>query len=524
MEEKQEIKQEENNEKKIVKNKRKEPVAADDTPKNTLIKSKKPRKTVKEDKEEPECCPICIDPYTSYVRKKICCPYCSESVCMVCVKKYIISTPQDPHCAHCRKGWTSAFLYENLTRSYIMDEFAKYRSAILWSEQESLLPGDQIRAERILRAKELESSFEISDIRKQMSDKQKELRQLEEKYYSFQNDIMRLRRGDPTITEIRAAGGTLQEKDKREAREFVRRCPHADCTGFLSSAWKCGICSNYTCNQCLEVKGRDRDVEHTCLDDALATAKLLAKDTKPCPKCGIYINKSIGCDLMWCVSCHTPFSWNTLKIVESRNIHNPHYFEFLQRTNGAVPRTPGDMICGGIPQPHIIMSRIISAKNKGIISPMLRTLLHIQDIELRHYHDRMTINQNELRDLRVKYLLKERTKEEIQKYLQIYERRRERAHAVHSILETIVAAGGDIMRQLDTGTNARYDDKLLENITEQMEKLRIYINQELHKVWQLYKCSTPRISKEWTFSHSTSSIIDIEYNVSISSFTNPTPS
>jgi hypothetical protein len=211
---------------------------------------------------------------------------------------------------------------------------------------------------------------------------------------------------------------------------------------------------------------------------------------------------------MWCVSCHTPFSWNTLKIVEARNIHNPHYFEFLQRTNGAVPRTPGDMICGGIPQPHTVIHRLSQTPYRNIIATMLRTLLHIQDIELRQYHNKMTIDQNELRDLRVNYLLKERTKEDIKKYLQIYERRRERAHAIHSILETIVAAGGDIMRQLAEGTHSQCDEATLQTIVGQMEKLRMYINEELRKVWRLYKCSTPRITKEWNFFHSTSDIVE----------------
>jgi hypothetical protein len=73
------------------------------------------------------------------------------------------------------------------------------------------------------------------------------------------------------------------------------------------------------------------------------TAKLLEKDSKPCPKCQSLIFKISGCDQMWCTQCHTAFSWKTGAL--EKNIHNPHYYEW-QRKNGGLARANGDIECG----------------------------------------------------------------------------------------------------------------------------------------------------------------------------------
>jgi hypothetical protein len=53
---------------------------------------------------------------------------------------------------------------------------------------------------------------------------------------------------------IRLNGGRVET----EKRQFVRACPVADCRGFLSTAWKCGMCDNWTCPDCHEARTRRR--------------------------------------------------------------------------------------------------------------------------------------------------------------------------------------------------------------------------------------------------------------------------
>ena len=120
----------------------------------------------------------------------------------------------------------------------------------------------------------------------------------------------------------------------------------ADCRGFSSFQWKCGICQQWCCPECHEIIGQDRHAEHTYHPDNVASATLLANDTKSCPCCGMGIYRIEGCDQLFCKLCHTAFSWQTGRI-ETQRIHNPHYYEWLrQRGDGEIPREQGDMICG----------------------------------------------------------------------------------------------------------------------------------------------------------------------------------
>jgi len=122
---------------------------------------------------------------------------------------------------------------------------------------------------------------------------------------------------------------------------FVRKCSDNNCRGYLKSNWICGLCELHTCSECHELNNDGDD--HICNPDNVATAKLLSKDTKNCPKCQTGIYKIDGCNQMWCTQCHTAFSWLTGQI--EAKIHNPHYYEWM-RNNGGLPREPGDVQCG----------------------------------------------------------------------------------------------------------------------------------------------------------------------------------
>jgi hypothetical protein len=77
-----------------------------------------------------------------------------------------------------------------------------------------------------------------------------------------------------------------------EKRKFIKACPVTDCRGFLSTQWKCGICSIKVCNKCHDPITKE---SHICDEEKVASVALIAAEAKPCPKCSAMISKVSGC-------------------------------------------------------------------------------------------------------------------------------------------------------------------------------------------------------------------------------------
>ncbi len=274
-------------------------------------------------------CNICCDSYNKSARSKVTCPYCDFEVCRTCCETYILSETV-PKCMQpsCAKEWSRKFLRENFTNVFLTSKYKEHLENTLFDQEKALLPATQPIIEEKIRKR---------NIKKQIMEMDELIHDLERQKRLLENSL--LYPGTDT------GAGASSAKSKEEKLHFVRQCPAAGCRGFLSSQWKCGICELWTCPDCHELKGATRDCEHKCDPNSVETAKMLAKDSKPCPKCQSLIFKISGCDQMWCTQCHTAFSWKTGKL--EKNIHNPHYYEWQRKNGGgAAPRNPGDIECG----------------------------------------------------------------------------------------------------------------------------------------------------------------------------------
>ena len=200
------------------------------------------------------------------------------------------------------------------------------------------------------------------DLRKMINDLvARDAERFERETEVYQRDLDQLHEIQETLRDIAGADYAAEILPTRET--FTKPCPYPDCRGYVSSAWKCGLCERYSCSRCHEPKNGRDDPDHVCNEDTVATIALLANDTKPCPNpaCLTPITKLSGCDQMWCPTCHWAFSWRTGQRVRAGGvIHNPHYFEH-QRTvhDGEIPRQPGDVPggfdpCGGVPSTRLI--------------------------------------------------------------------------------------------------------------------------------------------------------------------------
>ena len=215
-------------------------------------------------------CNICCDDYNKSTRSKISCPYCDFEVCRTCCETYILSE-NIPKCMkpECGKEWSRKFLRENFTNVFLTSKYKEHLEDILFDQEKALLPATQPIVEEKIRK---------NNILKQIKDVDNLIRELFQQKRELEYSLL-----------------LPAEKVESSRGKFIRQCPANGCRGFLSTQWKCGICEQWSCPDCHELKGPNRDCEHTCDSNNIATAKLLEKDSKPCPKCQSLIFKISGC-------------------------------------------------------------------------------------------------------------------------------------------------------------------------------------------------------------------------------------
>ena len=290
-------------------------------------KISKGKKEVKEEKnktvDEGGECSICCESYSSTIRKKIICPKCSNSTCKKCIETYLLENDKDvPTCMHCNLEFSTSFMFENTSKVFFRDRFLNKKAIKVLNEQKTLLPSTLIsyNKKKENKKRQLEIIKEISELKERMALLNREL-------------------GGLKIN--------IELTDSAASEDKIHRpCPVNECKGYLSSAWKCGLCEVWVCPDCGNLKKERNDETHVCNEDDKQTLLMLKKDTKPCPGCYKPIHKTEGCDQMFCVECHTAFSWITGK-KENGRIHNPHYYEFQRQQNGGnAPRVAGDNPCG----------------------------------------------------------------------------------------------------------------------------------------------------------------------------------
>lgn len=486
-------------------------------------------------------CPICVNPYNKSIRAKIPCPMgtCQFEACKECVRTYLLSSNKDPHCMNCREIWNEKFLIENINRNFHDKELKNHRKSYLTDVEISKLPETMNHLENIKIIRENEKQIKLLNI---------EVRDMLAIIHDKRRETLRILNEN---RQLKNGNGVVKEK-----KSFIMPCPNEDCRGFLSSAYKCGLCDCYTCPKCIKpigYKNNQQQEPHVCNDDDIKTAELIKSTTKPCPSCGERIGKISGCDQMWCVGCHTAFSWRT-GAIETGNVHNPHYYQWQKQHNGNV-RNPNDIICGGlrnwwtfrnqwgrlnitenIPKDNTLYNKILtSLKDDMSNSPtelkilinsellryksecentlrncmetfhkLYRSLSHLEQYQIPVFRRRVR-DLIDHKDLRVKYLLKEITKEEMATQLYRHDLNRKRNIELLHIYELMLTVGIDIfnfisniisnVRQWKSEKNdfTHIYDKVINVIDnfdtkiKEYNALRVYCNNELFQISYTYK-------------------------------------
>ncbi len=279
-------------------------------------------------------CPICCESFNSSTRLKVVCvnQECGLEACKSCIRTYLLGITNDPCCMNCKTAFNQEFLTSNLNQSFCKKEYKEHRRNMLLERELGKMPESMAAAET---QKNIDLFTEEGiKISKEIAIAVEKVNRLKEKNNNNMRRIWRLKNG----------------RVKSEKKKFIMPCSVKDCRGFLSTAYKCELCEIYTCPECLTPIGENRiNNLHVCDPATVENAKFIKETCKACPgMCGEFIFKIDGCDQMWCTTCHTAFSWKT-GAIETGVVHNPHYYAALQEGGGMVPRAPGDVVCGGLP-------------------------------------------------------------------------------------------------------------------------------------------------------------------------------
>ena len=451
---------------------------------------------------ETNVCNICIETFNKSTRTIVKCK-CGFECCKKCVKTYLLNSSEDPSCMSCKDKWDTTFLQENFEKKFLTKEYKKHREDVLFEREKSMLQATQVYVENEIKIEKIKE----------------EITKVEQKYIEQLNELHK---------EIKKVKNTTEKK------KFIRKCPNNNCKGFLSSSLKCELCNCWSCSECRETTGytKEERKEHKCKKEILESVKLLEKDSKPCPKCASLIFKIDGCDQIFCVECHTAFSWKTLRI-ETGEIHNPHYFEYQRRANnGIIPRNPMDIQCGRdldrnlidkleemeifkpkLPKgwktdieitPNIFggpeINKIVYISPKGkiqkkhpgginIMVELCRRIIHIRNIDQQRFVPLDRLNKN--LKLRIDYMRNKISEENFKKIIQKSEKTDMKRNEINNILGMFISAIIDLFYRL-VDTNDR-------SILFEMEKLREYTNECLEKVGKTYNCKKYKINEEFYF-------------------------
>lgn len=398
-------------------------------------------------------CDICTELYNLTTRKKVVCN-CEFECCLKCIKTYHLENKKEPNCMSCNKFWTYEFMKTNLGEAFIKNVYKEIKKEELYKIEYVLIPDTQKRVEMLDKIKIIDD--EIKELKKLLLIKNMEKDKIYQEY-------------------------SEQKVDNEKTIENIK-CQTEKCIGFLDTKGYCSMCNETTCKKCMEKKNDN----HECDNNIIETMKLIKKDSKKCPNCGILIYKIVGCSQMFCTMCKIMFDWNTLKIDNGVG-HNPHYIEYM-RNNKLLQRDPNEIRCGRELDIYLLQDLQRVKKIGNNFYEYVRMLIHLQQITLRKYrpnvYDRNLKSREEL-------IRKEITIDEFKEKIYNTSKLELKNTEIYNLLSTFIRCSIEIL----------YNFKDIKEITlndtfTQMEELKKYINIELEKFSKVFKIKKYKID-EW---------------------------
>lgn len=398
--------------------------------------------------EETECS-ICNE-FISIKNTLIVCPNCEHVFCCRCQKTYAKDS-----CMNCHMKFKHKFLEEHMGKKFM---------------------------EKIIKPKIIE------ELMMKEKDNLKYVQSLADWEKSVREQKKKLRFG------VKMTISPRPNIDIYQKFNDIFPCPLENCRGFIKDG-QCGICGASICLKCHEKKLE----KHECKLDDIQSLAIIMANSKKCPKCLTNIQRSVGCDHMYCTNCHTPFNWVTGEVMKANS--NEHYLNLQKFTRDVqlVDNVPVANACAGERDFSLYRDNIdIDTIGRGrLLEHVVKCLWDdCNTIRLvkRSLYDEGKIETEtsfKLQDLQVKYLLGDIS--ELQWSRMVYRITREKSLRLMygDILNIYLSTVGFLQQQIGHQANIIRvgDSELLDKqgeIFEQYNKLVVLCNEGFKSIQEEY--------------------------------------
>lgn len=349
-------------------------------------------------------CSICIEKKDENFK----CVFCNFSSCMDCFSTYVCDSDrtQEANCMNCKKDFNYYFI-EKITTPLFMKKYKDFLRNLFY-EREKSLEGVNIDREAFqLKRKQIKEEKSQND--ENLVFIKNQLKEYRVKYIESQeNDKNAIKEVCKYLVEeknkiLKLTENLNSEIDNAHISKTLMRCPCNECHGYAKiiddKYAKCTNCNTEFCITCRE-KSHDNS---ECNKNIIANLKEIEANARPCPVCKTNIIREYGCNHMFCTNCKTRFDWETGR--KTNGGSNPHYQQYLLEMNtNVIPREPGDVPCGDLPDLKIITK--ILRKGNNQIEQINQYRSHDKRIKkcIEYISQKSHIPQYDFEDLRMKHV------------------------------------------------------------------------------------------------------------------------
>lgn len=462
-------------------------------------------------------CSICTEIYNKNRNRVISCSYCFKNCCSDCFYMFLTNNNMvEPECMFCKKTLSKDFTIENMTKIKY-ESYYNYKIDLLFSREKSKLPEAQYYVtknkkinnldERILKysCKKNSTKLNIKNLNKMKSqlckkkNTRNEISKCNKKIKIYRDHLKKI---NAKINILKEKKYILQHDKPTEEIQKIsvnKPCPTNDCRGFLAKN-KCNLCEKKFCGDCYEEKLDD----HICDENLVKSIKLLKKDTKNCPNCGVLIHRTEGCSQMFCIKCHVAFDWNTLRI-DKGHIHNPEYFRYLRENNMEIPRNPYDNPqnnCERLIDIYDLIGSLkrintLDSETTNYILNFYRSCSHMFDMFLTY--GGLPRNPDDNLDtlyLRINYLEKIIDENQWKKIFKMRVKRNERLYEIRLVIDIYYNVLKDIFRRIYDDPN--YRDKKI--IITSLQNIYDYTYNQIETINKKYNSKCKKILNSLSYS------------------------